>query len=63
MPTEKPKYKKGDRVYVLPNKQEATVIRQIKHYDGPEVFYGNVELQYDDGTKGISNGWQVKLVK
>ena len=59
----KPTYEIGDRVYVLPLKMEATVIRQIKHYDGAEEFYGNVELQYDDGEKGVSNGWQVELLR
>jgi len=59
----KPTYNEGDRVYVLPLKMEATVIKQIKHYDGVEEFYGDVELLYDDGVKGVSNGWQVKLLK
>lgn len=57
-----PKYNTGDRVYVGPNNMEATVIRQFLHYDGPESFWGNVELLYDDGIKGISNSWQVKMV-
>jgi len=55
-----PKFVAGDRVYVGPNKMEATVIQQIKHYDGSEVFWGNVELLYDDGVKGISNCWQLQ---
>jgi hypothetical protein len=59
----KPNYVAGDRVYVLPLKMEATVIRQVKHYDGDDEFYGNVELIYDNGEKGISNGWQVKLLR
>ena len=57
---DEPKFKQGDRVCVLPLKMEATVIRQIKHYDGDEEFWGNVELQYDDGIKGISNSWQLE---
>lgn len=55
-------YKKGDRVYVLPLKMEATVIRQILHYDYPESFWGNLELEYDDGVKGTSNSWQCARV-
>jgi hypothetical protein len=42
---------------------EATVIKQIKHYDSGHEFYGNVELIYDDGVKAISHGWQVELLK
>ena len=55
-----PEFQNGDRVYVIPLTVEATVIRQILHYDGPETFWGNLELQYDDGVKGTSNCWQVK---
>ena len=53
-------FKKGDRVFVLPLGLEATVIRQIKHYDLNEEFWGNLELEYDDGVKGTSHCWQVK---
>ena len=55
-----PQFVSGDRVYVGPLKVEATVIRQILHYDMSETFWGNVELEYDDGVKGTSNSWQVK---
>ena len=55
-----PPFKTGDRVFVKPLKIEAVVIRQQKCYDGDEVFWGNVELQYDDGVKGISNSWQLE---
>jgi hypothetical protein len=55
-------FQAGDRVYVGPMKMEATVIRQIRHYDGPESFWGDLELQYDDGVKGRSHCWQVKRV-
>ena len=57
-----PSYKAGDRVYVKPLKMEATVIKQILHYDGPESYWGNLELQYDDGIKGISHSWQCSKV-
>ena len=57
-----PEFHSGDRVYVQPMRQEATVIRQIHHFDGPESFWGDVELKYDDGIKGTSHGWQVKKV-
>jgi hypothetical protein len=55
-------FQAGDRVYVGPAKMEATVIRQIRHYDGSESFWGDLELQYDDGVKGRSHCWQVKRV-
>ena len=56
-------YKSGDRVYVIPNKMEATVIEQILHYDYPEYFWGNLILKYDDGVEGISNSWQCRRVE
>ena len=55
-----PEFKAGDRVFVLPLKMEATVIKQRKMYDWDEPFWGNVELQYDDGEKGISHSWQLE---
>jgi len=58
-----PMWRPGDRVWVAPLKMEATVIKQILSYDGPDYcFWGNVELQYDDGTKGISNSWQIMTI-
>lgn len=57
-----PMWKSGDRVWVAPLKMEATVIQQQLTYDGGESCWGNVELQYDDGTKGISNNWQIMRV-
>jgi hypothetical protein len=53
---------KGDRVFVIPNGLEATVICQHLHWDYPESFWGNLELQYDDGVKGTSNSWQVRKI-
>ena len=55
-------WKPGDRVWVAPLKMEATVIQQRLSYDGEESFWGNVELQYDDGVKGVSNSWQIMKV-
>jgi len=55
-----PTFIEGERVYVLPLKMEATVIRQVLSFDYPESFWGNVELMYDDGVKGTSNSWQLK---
>jgi hypothetical protein len=57
-----PKFISGDRVLVGPNGMEATVIKQELSYDGPESFWGNVQLLYDDGIKGVSNSWQVKKI-
>ena len=61
-PDNPPQFKEGDRVYVIPLNQEATVIKQQLTYDYPESFWGNVELLYDDGVKGLSNSWQVKKI-
>ena len=58
-----PEFIKGDRVSVLFNKQEATVIRQILHYDMNESFWGNLELLDDTGVKRITNCWQVKKIE
>lgn len=55
-------WRAGDRVWVAPLKMEATVIQQRLSYDGDESFWGNVELQYDDGVKGVSNNWQLAKV-
>jgi len=54
------KFLPGARVFVLVNGMMATVVRQYLHYDGPENFWGNVLLRYDDGITGISNSWQLK---
>lgn len=54
-------FQPGDRVYVMPNKMYATVLKQQMCYDGVELwFWGNVELIYDDGVKGTSNSWQLE---
>jgi hypothetical protein len=57
-----PIYKKGERVWVPSLEMEATVVEQILHHDGPETFYGNVRLKYDDGAEGISHCWQLSKV-
>lgn len=57
-----PMWRAGDRVWVAPLKMEATVIQQRLSYDGDESFWGNVELQYDDDVKGVSNSWQLAKV-
>lgn len=56
-------FQPGDRVYVKPTKMEATVIRQHRHWDYPDSFWGNVELVYNDGLKGISHSWQVEKIR
>ena len=59
-----PSWRPGERAWVAPFKIEATVIQQLLSYDGGESFWGNVELLYDDGAKGVSNSWQlVRIVK
>jgi hypothetical protein len=57
-----PKFLPNDRVYVHPIRMEATVIKQFLHYDGPESFWGNVHVQYDDGIKGTCNSWQMEKI-
>ena len=59
---EPPKFLPGDRVFVGPNSCEATVVEQMKSYDYPHVFWGNVRLKYDDGVFGTSNSWQLKKI-
>ena len=54
-----PSWNPGDRVYVAPLKMYATVIKQNLSYDYPESFWGNVEVQYDDGITGTSHSWQL----
>jgi hypothetical protein len=59
-----PTWNPGDRVFVAPMRMYATVIEQTLSYDYPESFWGNVQLQYDDGITGTSNSWQlVKVVE
>jgi hypothetical protein len=53
----------GDRVWVIPLNRAATVIEQTLHWDYPESFWGNLKLQYDDGTTGTGHSWQVKPLK
>ena len=57
-----PQFRPGESVLVIPNQMEATVIRQTLHYDYPDSFWGDLELQYDDGIKGTSHSWQVKKI-
>ena len=54
-----PSWNPGDRVYVAPLKMYATVIKQNLSWDYPESFWGNVEVQYDDGITGTSHSWQL----
>ena len=58
----KPDYNPGDRVYVHPMRQQATVIEQVLHHDGSESFWGNLKVRYDDGIEGISHSWQCARV-
>jgi hypothetical protein len=43
-----PRFLPGERVYVMPVKMEATVIKQMLSYDSGESFWGNLKLKYDD---------------
>lgn len=57
-----PNFIKGDIIYCKPANMQATVIRQILHYDMGETFWGNLELEFDDGIKGTANCWQCELI-
>ena len=52
----------GTKVRVLPNQMQATVIKQHLNYDGPESFWGNVLVEYDDGIRGTCNSWQLERI-
>lgn len=52
---------KGDKIFVMPAKMKATVIRQILHHDMGETFWGNLEVEYEDGIRGICHSWQVTV--
>lgn len=53
-------FQPGDRVFVGAIQLPATVIRQQMCWDGPDCFWGNVELLYDDDIKGTANSWQLQ---
>ena len=57
------KFTPGTKVLVLPNQMQATVVKQWLHYDGPESFWGNVLVEYDDGIRGTCNSWQLKYIE
>ena len=57
------KYTAGTKVFVGPNGMVATVIKQHLHYDGPESFWGNVLVEYDDGIRGTCNSWQLQYLE
>ena len=57
------KFTGGTRVLVGPNGMVATVIKQHLNYDGPESFWGNVLVEYDDGIRGTCNSWQLKRIE
>lgn len=58
-----PKFYGGDRVFVGPANEEAMVIMQYLHYDGPDSFWGNVQVEYDDGEKRVCHSWQLEKVE
>jgi hypothetical protein len=57
-----PQWQPGQRVWIACLGMQATVIQQTLSWDYPESFWGNVQLQYDDGVQGTSNSWQLSRV-
>lgn len=53
----------GDKAYLLPRKCYVTISKQRMCYDGPEYFWGNCEIIFDDGVKGECNSWQLRKDK
>ena len=62
-PDHPPPFEAGDVVMVIPYNRKATVVEQYLSYDGPEVFWGNVKVRYDDGIEGTCNNWQLKVIE
>ena len=56
------KFTSGTKVRVIPNQMQATVIKQHLHFDGPESFWGNVLVEYNDGIRGTCHSWQLKRI-
>ena len=52
-----PTFPPGTKIIYLPDKTKGIVVEQLLHYDGDEVFFGNVLLQMDDGRKIEANAW------
>ena len=55
-------WKNGERAYLMPLKCEVTIERQNLCYDGPDVFWGNCIVRFDDGILGECNSWQLRKI-
>lgn len=57
-----PDFLNKDKVKILSTKIPifGEVIGQTLHYDGPETFWGNVQVQLDDGERRTFHCWQLE---
>ncbi len=62
-PDHSPPFERGDLVMVIPYNRKATVVEQYLSYDYPDVFWGNVKVEYEDGVQGTCNNWQLKVIE
>lgn len=62
-PDKPPPFEAGDTVMVIPYNRKAIVVEQYLSYDYPDVFWGNVKVNYEDGVQGTCNNWQLKVIE
>ena len=62
-PDHPPPFEAGDTVMVIPYNRKAIVVEQYLSYDYPDVFWGNVKVNYEDGVQGTCNNWQLKIIE
>ena len=62
-PYKPPPFEAGDTVMVIPYNRKAIVVEQYLSYDYPDVFWGNVKVNYEDGVQGTCNNWQLKVIE
>ena len=58
-----PEYHPGEHVYHGASRKYATVVQQTLNYDGPEDFWGNVIVIFEnDTTEAVVHSWQLSRV-
>ena len=58
----KPDWHKGQKVWFSSLEQEASVVEQILLYDYASSYWGDVILEYNDGTIGAAHSWQLSRI-